>query len=415
MIRMKKILVKISKLILVVSVVILTFYIGFNAYNKYYSIQNPQVISPVSNQESNVVECSENKSLREAKLCTYLIGDTQKHGTGFLIDKNGYIVTNFHVINHSTDGYVNVWYNKTFNESRIVGYSEQNDIAVIKIEPSQNVCSWYPSANLELAETVYAVGWPGNPYGESTITKGIFSRYTEENTLPLIQTDTPINSGNSGGPLINKCGVVGINNSKQTWISDNNPSEGIGYAIQSEHSQSIVEKIIANDTGEPIIPITGIDQINENESLNTNDIPNDYFDLRALLTYDYSQVIFWEQRRIQDEITYNSWRKARDSEFINQNKLNLFLDLIERSIEIAKELWDGYTNSKLTYTQMIELKEEYLRISQETSILSKELNYEGNITAYSECIQAWERLEEEYDESFDEQKEECEKFIKPTE
>ena len=103
----------------------------------------------------------------------------------------------------------------------------------------------------------------------------------------------------------------------------------------------------------------------------------------------------------------NSWKKARDSDYVEQDKLENLIDKVGRGLEISEFLWDGYTNSKITYVQVLEIKQEYLFLSKEISVLSNELNIEGSINSYKNCLEAWENLEEEYDDDFSEQKEDC--------
>lgn len=355
--------------------------------------------------------CSEQETLKRTKLCTFLIGDVDKHGTGFLINPQGYLVTNYHVVNNSQDGYVKVFYQGDFHKARIMGFSVSDDLAVVKIDSGFTDCRWADSDSLALAEPLYAVGWPNSPYGESTITKGVFSRYAllSNENFKMIQTDSPINPGNSGGPLINKCGVVGVNTSKITWIDNGAPSEGLGYAIPSNHAAEVVQKILQLDNGEAHVPsVEKPKQGNQSEQDTPAEkklLPND------LVTYDFDQVIFWEQRMIHDQSVLDSWKSAKNSENIDQNKLMELIDLAERSLSIDKKLWDGYTNSKITYGEVINLKEEYLLISKRMSYLSNELNITGSINAYKNCVDSWEKLENEYNKDFSEQKKGCENII----
>lgn len=353
--------------------------------------------------------CVEKETLKNAKACALLIGDVEKHGSGFVIDGGEYLVTNYHVIDHFGDGYANVYYNGEFHKLRIAGFSVEDDLAIIKLDQKLPGCSFSDSQNLELAETVYAVGWPNSPYGESTITKGIFSRYTNlgDADIPMVQTDTSINPGNSGGPLINKCGVVGVNTSKVSWIDDSAPSEGIGYAISSNHAQKIVEILISQDDSLATIPqVKTVQDGSAQKNQST-----DYLNPHSQVAYNYEQVLFWEDRKIRDEAVLNSWEKAKDSEFINENKLNDLINKMRRSLEIADTLWDGYTNSKITYAEVLSLKQEYFVLSKESSLLTNDLNIQGSINAYKNCVESWENLEEEHDEDFSEQIEECENIL----
>ncbi len=398
------------KILLLVILSVVAIYVFTFVVKGYFAPQESVAIP-----KTTVITCSEKESLNLAKYCTFLIGDVEKHGTGFLIDPKGYLVTNYHVISDSKDGYVNVFYEGDFHSSRIVGFVSEDDLAVLKIDPGFTSCQWSDSQDLELAESVFAIGWPNSPYGESTITKGVFSRYTflgNEN-VPMVQTDSPINPGNSGGPLINKCGVIGINTSKTSWIDKNAPSEGIGYAIASNYAKKVVKNLIEKDTGSPQIP----PEPTHKEIAANTDGPETYPDTQKYLDpndpipYDYEEVLFWENRKIHDQAVLNSWKKTADSENVDSDLLHKLLAKIEKAIDIADKLWDGYTNSLLTYTQVIELKQTYLFVSKRIALLSNELNITGSINAYKNCREAWDNLEEEYEQDFSEQKEECEDLI----
>lgn len=369
-----------------------------------------------TNTQVQVVDavCDEKTTLKDAKTCSLLIGDVENHGTGFVHPSGDYLITNYHVIESYETGYANVFYEGRFHSSRIAGLSLEDDIAVIRLDDKLPGCGWSDSSSLELAENVYAIGWPNSPYGESTITKGIFSRYAylDDESMPMIQTDTPINPGNSGGPLINRCGVIGINTSKINWIDESAPSEGIGYAIASNYASEIVEQLIQNDDGQPKIPTEKIASSTPvPESSNNDEIQTNYLSPNSLVAYDYEQVLFWENRMLNDEAVLKSWEKAKGSDFVDQDRLDDLIEKVERSLEIAEILWDGYTNSKITYAQVLQLKQEYLFLSKESTFLTNELNLEGSINAYKNCVEAWEKLEEEYEDDFSEQKEGCEEII----
>ncbi len=379
----------------------------------------PPTDQPVQDAPQNT--CLERDALKQAKECSLLIGDVEKHGTGFVNQSGNYLITNYHVIDNYETGYANVFYEGRFHSSRIAGLSLENDLAVIRLNDRLPGCRWADSRDLDLAENVFAIGWPSSPYGESTITKGIFSRYVylKDDGVPMIQTDTPINPGNSGGPLINKCGVVGINTSKVTWIDQNAPSEGIGYAISSDYARGIIEELMAEDDGSPKIPTEKINPespaVEGASDQNQTEAEKEHLNPGSFVAYNYDQVLFWEDRKLYDQAVLNSWKKAKKSDFVDQNKLDDLLEKQERSLEIAQILWDGYTNSKVTYAQVLELKQEYLFLSKEISLLTSQLNIEGSISAYNNCIESWEKLEGEHQEKYTEQKKECEKIIDPEE
>ena len=161
-------------------------------------------------------------------------------GSGAIIDRKGYIVTNVHVINGASSISVVSYSGSTYNVNTIVGYNANADIAVLKIDARDlRALNFGDSDALKVGEKVIAAG---NPAGLAfTVTEGIVSAFrTAENGIKYIQTDVPINPGNSGGPLINAKGeIVGINNFK---ISGG--FEGLGFAISSNEASKVANKII---------------------------------------------------------------------------------------------------------------------------------------------------------------------------
>ena len=172
-------------------------------------------------------------------------------GSGFILSSDGYILTNFHVIEDSSAITVTC-YDGTSYDAKLIGFDESNDIAVLKVE-AENLPPVIlgSSDNMNVGDSVIAIG---NPLGELTfsLTAGTVSaldrQVTMSNgaTMNLIQTDCAINSGNSGGALFNLYGeVVGITNAKYSSSSSSEASiDNIGFAIPINSVRSIVESII---------------------------------------------------------------------------------------------------------------------------------------------------------------------------
>ncbi|MBR6996550.1 MAG: trypsin-like peptidase domain-containing protein [Ruminococcus sp.] len=194
-------------------------------------------------------------------------------GTGVVVSENGYIVTNAHVIYDSEYGAglateVNVLLgdDDTY-EAEVIGYDVDLDLAVLKIdETGLTPAEFGNSDELQLGESVIAIG---NPLGfelMNTVTGGMISGLDRDITINdkamnLIQTDAAINSGNSGGPLINKYGqVIGINSSKMSssYGSSEASIEGIGFAIPSNETAAIIDDIMkyGHVTGKPQLGIS---------------------------------------------------------------------------------------------------------------------------------------------------------------
>ena len=171
-------------------------------------------------------------------------------GSGFILTADGYILTNFHVIESSSSISVTL-YDGTSYDAVLVGYDESNDIAVLKIDASDlSPVVLGDSDNLNVGDDVIAIG---NPLGELTfsLTAGAVSALDREITLSsgvmmnLIQTDCAINSGNSGGALFNLYGeVIGITNAKYSSSGSGASIDNIGFAIPINSVMNIVESII---------------------------------------------------------------------------------------------------------------------------------------------------------------------------
>ena len=169
-------------------------------------------------------------------------------GSGFIISPEGYVVTNNHVISGADQ--ITVIFNNGIDEvpAELVGTDPKTDIAVLKIDPNkvniENV-TWGDSGNSRVGDIVLAIG---NPLGlGGTVTSGIISSINRDigsgPYVDFIQTDAPINRGNSGGPLFNLDGeVIGINS---MIISQTGGSVGLGFSIPANTAKLIVEQIIS--------------------------------------------------------------------------------------------------------------------------------------------------------------------------
>ena len=192
-------------------------------------------------------------------------------GTGVVITEDGYIVTNAHVIYDSEYGAgladsISVLLNdEDTYDAEVIGYDTDCDLAVLKIQAKDLVAAEFGDSNdLKLGQDVIAIG---NPLGfelMDTVTRGIISGLNREITIndksmTLLQTDAAINSGNSGGPLINKSGqVIGINSSKMSASYSETSIEGIGFAIPSNEVAKIVDDLMEYGyvTGKPQLGIS---------------------------------------------------------------------------------------------------------------------------------------------------------------
>ena len=189
---------------------------------------------------------------------------TASAGSGFVLTEDGYIVTNYHVVEDAETVKVTM-YNGDEYDAQYVGGDEEYDIAVIKVDATGlQAVTLGDSSKLNVGDHVLAIG---NPLGELTFSMsgGMVSsvnRAINVNGTPfnMIQTDTSINPGNSGGPLLNSYGeVVGIVSAKYSSTSGSNETvEGLGFAIPINDVISMVKDIMTNGyvSNKPYLGIT---------------------------------------------------------------------------------------------------------------------------------------------------------------
>ena len=172
----------------------------------------------------------------------------QGQGSGFILDKAGHILTNYHVVAGANRGIEVQLSDKRKFSARVVGFDRTHDLALLQIDaPNLQPVTLADSSHLNVGQKVYAIG---NPFGLSgTMTRGIISAIRpikSESGAPIedaIQTDAAINPGNSGGPLLNSSGeVIGIN----TMIASNgaDQSSGIGFAIPINTAKAVLSDLL---------------------------------------------------------------------------------------------------------------------------------------------------------------------------
>jgi S1-C subfamily serine protease len=173
---------------------------------------------------------------------------TSSLGSGFVVDRDGYIVTNYHVIEDAQEIEVNFSGDDRV-PATIVGSDPSTDLAVLKIDAQSRALTPLPLGNSDDVHVGDAVVAIGNPFGlERSVTAGIVSALQRDITAPngytidkVIQTDAPINQGNSGGPLLNARGqVIGVNSQISSETGGN---VGIGFAVPVNTVREVVSQI----------------------------------------------------------------------------------------------------------------------------------------------------------------------------
>lgn len=170
-------------------------------------------------------------------------------GSGSIIDSDGYVLTNYHVIENANRVFVTLW-NSNKIDGKVVGIDRENDLAIIQIEPGDETLVPIPVGNsntLQIGQKTLAIG---NPFGlDRTLTVGIVSglgrpvRSSSNIVIQnMVQTDASINPGNSGGPLLNSSGeMIGVNT---IIVSPSRGSVGVGFAVPADTVKRIIPDLI---------------------------------------------------------------------------------------------------------------------------------------------------------------------------
>ncbi|MBC7922918.1 MAG: trypsin-like peptidase domain-containing protein, partial [Ferruginibacter sp.] len=167
-------------------------------------------------------------TVEEAMNATVTIKHKEGHGSGCLMTKDGYVITNFHVVAGMDNFQVLLQDGKSFS-AKLVRKNEAADLALLKIDANLDFAYLVPSSkNYSIGQEVFAIGTPTSLDLGQTVSKGIISGIRKVEKSDMIQTDVSVNPGNSGGALINAKGeLVGIVNSKIMGLG----VEGIAFCI----------------------------------------------------------------------------------------------------------------------------------------------------------------------------------------
>jgi len=186
-------------------------------------------------------------------------------GTGVIISELGYIVTNCHVVENASAITVLLTDDRTF-AAHVVGADPVSDLAVLHIEATGLTAAEFgDSAAMRVGDAVAAIGDPLGTGLRGTMTDGIVSAINRDvklkgRTMTLIQTNAALNTGNSGGPLVNCYGqVIGINTMKISAFANNSGVEGLGFAIPSATVKDIIDQLVKQGyvSGRPTLGLAG--------------------------------------------------------------------------------------------------------------------------------------------------------------
>lgn len=221
--------------------------INLNAVIVFLLLSAPFLLFAESQATSQGVE----QNARATAQVWIIKGNQQGSGSGFVVNDEGYLVTNNHVIENADEIAVGFAGMSGCIVATLVRAVPGKDLAILKFDPSiaaKQGCVMFQLDPVAQGSDVYALGYPGgtvlagNGEGiiEPSMTKGIVSRHQVRNGIAIIQTDAAINPGNSGGPLFaSNGGLVGVNTAKLAATE----IEGVGYAIQIDEVVRILDQL----------------------------------------------------------------------------------------------------------------------------------------------------------------------------
>ena len=229
-------------------------------------------LTPVPGQVENVPQVGGmglqdiyDKNIPAVVSITCTLNSGSSSGTGVVLSESGYLVTNAHVVEGAQSIEVLLTDGRTF-AANLVGADSLSDLAVLYINATDlTPAEFGDSSQIRVGDAVVAIGDPLGVAFRGTMTDGIVSAInrdvqSEGRTMTLIQTNAALNSGNSGGPLINCFGqVIGINTMKIGIYADDAGVEGLGFAIPSSYVKEIVDQLISQGyvSGRPSLGLTG--------------------------------------------------------------------------------------------------------------------------------------------------------------
>ncbi len=183
--------------------------------------------------------------------------EVESFGSGVIFSEDGFILTNYHVVENAKNGQVQVvFHDEKTAQARIVNYNKAMDVAVVKVDGQQmpGIATLGDSSDLKAGELAVAFGSPLGRQYLGSVSAGIISSpsrvisATQNGTAHVIQTDAAINPGNSGGPLVNSNGqVIGINSAKISENTNGQKVEGMGFAIPINEIKPLLDKDTENN------------------------------------------------------------------------------------------------------------------------------------------------------------------------
>ncbi|OGK25659.1 hypothetical protein A3C25_02525 [Candidatus Roizmanbacteria bacterium RIFCSPHIGHO2_02_FULL_38_11] len=245
------------------------------------------------------LKCSESETVKKVKASIVRVIGGEGEGSGFMVNDNGYILTNFHVIEFEPAPKI-MFSDNTFETPVILFADKSADLAILKVDKKIPAITWGNSDNLNPTDEVLAFGFPFGSQiaGDVTVKKGSLSAkrtIKDKGGLEFLQIDSTLNPGMSGGPLITVCGdFVGINTAS---------AEGLGLAISSNSfKQKYLEMLASNE------PLKDIKQIVFDPNKSPLDAVEAFYNYIKIRKLDKAFALLGE--KFTEGMTFENWKKG---------------------------------------------------------------------------------------------------------
>ena len=276
------------------------------------------------------LKCNESETVKKVRSSVVRVIGGEAEGSGFVINDDGYVLTNFHVIEFQPSPKI-IFSDNTFETVEILYADKNADLAVLKINKQLPAINWGNSDYLNPAEEILALGYPfgGDLSGEATVKKGYLSakRRIRDKGLEFLQTDSTLNPGMSGGPMITVCGeFVGINTLG---------TAGMGLAISSNSfKQKYLEMIASKE------PLKDIRQITFDPNNSPLDAVSAFYNYIKIRKLDKAFALLDD--KFLRGATFENWKRGYEP--------NLDTSLIKIENDVEKE---NVVNIKLATKDLV--------------------------------------------------------------
>lgn len=325
-------------MIILVAIMGLLLYYQIDISDKRFAYIEEKRLKLIENKfggEKNL-KCSESETIKKIRTSIVRVIAGEAEGSGFVINDRGYILTNFHVIEFQPRPKI-IFSDKNFETVDILYADKNADLAILKTNQKLPAIDWGNSDYLNPAEEILVFGYPfgGSMSGEATVKKGYLSakRRIKDKNLEFLQTDSTLNPGMSGGPMVTVCGeFVGVNTLG---------TEGMGMAISSNSfKQKYLEMITAKE------PLKDIKQITFEPNKSPLDAVSAFYNYIKIRKMDKAYALLSDN--FLKGGSFEQWKKGYEQN-LDTSLIKIENDQKRKNVVNVKLLTKDFVNEEIVY------------------------------------------------------------------